>query len=303
MTDCHYNPYHIYSSAVRSTAIEQCVSGHFTSEIDLNLIVAKNSRLEIFLVTPEGLSQMEEVKIYGKIAVMLLFRPQNSLKDSLFILTNRYNAMILESKFIDNELEIHTRAHGNVADRIGKISENGIIAVIDPYGRVICLRLCDGLLKIIQLDNNSNELKAVNMRIEETEIQDLNFLYGCINPTIILLHQDQLGRHIKTHEFCLKEKEFIKVPWKQDNIEREASIIIPVPEPLCGAVIIGQESILYHDDLSRNDMERIVKDLKSSLPSCHIGAGDGCLSKEDVPTEQITVDDIIKIVEDLTRLH
>ncbi len=36
-------------------------------------------------------------------------------------------------------------------------------------------------------------------------------------------------------------------PWKQDNIENEASLIIPVPEPICGAVIIGQESILYHN--------------------------------------------------------
>lgn len=24
-------------------------------------------------------------------------------------------------------------------------------------------------------------------------------------------------------------------------------MVIPVPEPLCGAIIIGQESILYHD--------------------------------------------------------
>lgn len=37
------------------------------------------------------------------------------------------------------------------------------------------------------------------------------------------------------------------MPWKQDNVEPDASIVIPVPEPLCGAIIIGQESILYHN--------------------------------------------------------
>lgn len=37
------------------------------------------------------------------------------------------------------------------------------------------------------------------------------------------------------------------MPWKQDNVETEASMVIPVPEPLCGAIVIGQESILYHD--------------------------------------------------------
>lgn len=39
----------------------------------------------------------------------------------------------------------------------------------------------------------------------------------------------------------------LQIPWKQDNVETEASMVIPVPEPLCGAIIIGQESILYHD--------------------------------------------------------
>lgn len=55
------------------------VTGNFTSETDLNLIVAKNSRLEIFLVTPEGLRAIKEVGIYGKIAVLKLFRPAVSI--------------------------------------------------------------------------------------------------------------------------------------------------------------------------------------------------------------------------------
>lgn len=53
-----------------------CFTGNFTSPNDLNLIVAKNTRLEIYLVTPEGLRPMKEVGLYGKVAVMKLFRPQ-----------------------------------------------------------------------------------------------------------------------------------------------------------------------------------------------------------------------------------
>lgn len=48
-------------------------------------------------------------------------------------------------------------------------------------------------------------------RMEELEVQDLDFLHGCANPTIILIHQDQNGRHVKTHEISLKDKEFVKV--------------------------------------------------------------------------------------------
>lgn len=49
--------------------------GNFTSPDDLNLIVAKNTRLEIYLVTPEGLKPMKEVGVYGKISVLKHFRP------------------------------------------------------------------------------------------------------------------------------------------------------------------------------------------------------------------------------------
>lgn len=47
--------------------------------------------------------------------------------------------------------------------------------------------------------------------MEELEVQDVGFLHGCQNPTIILVHQDLNGRHVKTHEISLKDKEFMKV--------------------------------------------------------------------------------------------
>lgn len=61
-------------------------------------------------------------------------------------------------------MEIITRTQGNVADKIGKPSETGIIAIIDPDCRVIGLRLYDGLLKIIPLEKDSSEIKAYNIR-------------------------------------------------------------------------------------------------------------------------------------------
>lgn len=49
--------------------------GNLTSPTDLNLLVAKVSRLEMYLVTPEGLRPMKEVGLYGRVAKMKLFRP------------------------------------------------------------------------------------------------------------------------------------------------------------------------------------------------------------------------------------
>jgi DNA damage-binding protein 1 len=49
--------------------------------------------------------------------------------------------------------------------------------------------------------------------MEELQVQDLEFLHGCPNPTIILIHQDLNGRHVKTHEISLRDKEFVKVTY------------------------------------------------------------------------------------------
>ncbi|XP_066157615.1 DNA damage-binding protein 1 [Euwallacea fornicatus] len=259
--------HHYIVTAHKPTAVTACITGNFTSPTDLNLIVAKSNRLDIYLVTPEGLRPIKEIGLYGKVAVMKLFRPQHEKKDLLFIITYRYNAMILECQNGDENLEIITKAHGNVADRIGKPSETGILAVIDPKARVIGLRLYDGLFKVIPLEKDNSELKATNFRMDELHVTDVEFLHGCANPTLILIHQDINGRHVKTHEISLREKEFVKVPWRQDNVEQEASIIIPVPSPLAGALIIGQESILYHDGISSLVVAPAV--IKQSTITCY----------------------------------
>ena len=42
----------------------------------------------------------------------------------------------------------------------------------------------------------------------------------------IIYIKDQHGRHVKTYEISLRDKEFQKGPWKQDNVETEACMLI-----------------------------------------------------------------------------
>ncbi|KAL3841910.1 hypothetical protein ACJMK2_019999 [Sinanodonta woodiana] len=238
--------YNYVVTAHKPTAVNACVTGNFTSPNDLNLVIAKNTRLEIYVVTPEGLRPVKEISIYGRIAVLKLFRPPGETKDLMFLLTAKYHAMILECEQDGENLEIITRAHGNVQDRIGRPSETGIIGIVDPLCRVIGLRLYDGLFKVIPLDRDNKELKAFNVRLEEVTVIDIQFLHGYSNPILIIIHQDQHGRHVKTYEVSLRDKELQRGPWKQDNVETEACMVIEVPEPFGGALIIGQESITYH---------------------------------------------------------
>jgi len=90
--------------------------GNFTSPTDLNLIIARNNQVEIDLVTPEGLRPLKEININGTIAVMRHFRPPDSNKDLLFILTRRYNVMILEARMVNDVITVVTKAHPGWAE-------------------------------------------------------------------------------------------------------------------------------------------------------------------------------------------
>ncbi|KAJ8627269.1 hypothetical protein MRB53_020576 [Persea americana] len=231
-------------TAHKPTSVTHSCVGNFTSPQELNLIIAKCTRIEIHLLTPQGLQPMLDVPIYGRIATLELFRPHGEAQDFLFIATERYKFCVLQWDAETSELI--TRAMGDVSDRIGRPTDNGQIGIIDPDCRLIGLHLYDGLFKVIPFDNKGQLKEAFNIRLEELQVLDIKFLYGCSKPTIVVLYQDNKdARHIKTYEVSLKDKDFVEGPWSQTNLDNGAGLLIPVPMPLGGVIIIGEETIVY----------------------------------------------------------
>ncbi|KAL9818275.1 putative transcription factor WD40-like family [Arabidopsis thaliana] len=231
-------------TAQKPTCVTHSCVGNFTSPQELNLIVAKSTRIEIHLLSPQGLQTILDVPLYGRIATMELFRPHGEAQDFLFVATERYKFCVLQWDYESSELI--TRAMGDVSDRIGRPTDNGQIGIIDPDCRVIGLHLYDGLFKVIPFDNKGQLKEAFNIRLEELQVLDIKFLYGCTKPTIAVLYQDNKdARHVKTYEVSLKDKNFVEGPWSQNNLDNGADLLIPVPSPLCGVLIIGEETIVY----------------------------------------------------------
>ncbi|KAJ4810268.1 DNA damage-binding protein 1 [Rhynchospora pubera] len=228
----------------KPTNVTHSCVGNFTAPNQLNLIIAKCTRIEIHLLTPHGLQPMLDVPIYGRIATLELFRPHNEAQDFLFIATQRYKFCVLQWDAESSDLI--TRAMGDVSDRIGRPTDNGQIGIIDPDCRLIGLHLYDGLFKVIPFDNKGQLKEAFNIRLEELQVLDIKFLYGCSKPTIGVLYQDNKdARHVKTYEVSLKDKDFVEGPWSQSNLDNGAGLLIPVPLPLGGVIIIGEETIVY----------------------------------------------------------
>ncbi|KAL2494428.1 DNA damage-binding protein 1a [Forsythia ovata] len=231
-------------TAHKPTNVTHSCVGNFTGPQELNLIIAKCTRIEIHLLMPQGLQPMLDLPIYGRIATLELFRPHGETQDLLFIATERYKFCVLQ--WDAEAAEVITRAMGDVSDRIGRPTDNGQIGIIDPDCRLIGLHLYDGLFKVIPFDNKGQLKEAFNIRLEELQVLDIKFLYGCPKPTIVVLYQDNKdARHVKTYEVSLKDKDFVEGPWSQNNLDNGADLLIPVPPPLCGVLIIGEETIVY----------------------------------------------------------
>uniref|UniRef100_A0A7N0V764 DNA damage-binding protein 1 n=1 Tax=Kalanchoe fedtschenkoi TaxID=63787 RepID=A0A7N0V764_KALFE len=231
-------------TAHKPTNVTHSCVGNFTGPQELNLIIAKCTRIEIHLLTPQGLQPVLDVPLYGRIATLELFRPRGETQDFLFIATERYKFCVLQ--WDAESSEVTTRAMGDVSDRIGRPTDNGQIGIIDPDCRLIGLHLYDGLFKVIPFDNRGQLKEAFNIRLEELQVLDVKFLFGCLKPTIVVLYQDNKdNRHVKTYEVILKDKDFVEGPWSQNNLDNGAEMLIPVPAPLCGVLIIGEETIVY----------------------------------------------------------
>lgn len=202
--------------------------------------------MEVYLLTPEGLRLLNEITIYGRITVMKSIRLPTEKKDYLFILTFKCNAMLLE---LDRnpetgEFRVITRAHGIISEKNLRPAESGTICAINENNRLIALRISDGILNVLKIDFEKNEIKSNNIRMEENTIVDFVFLECYDKPMICYIYQEDSNRHLKTCEIT-EDKELKNGPWYQENIEADSIFLIPVPRPHGGVIVIGQESITH----------------------------------------------------------
>lgn len=201
-----------------------------------------------------------DVPIYGRIAVLELFRPPTSSVDLLLLVTEKYQLCVLE--YANGELI--TRACGDVSDAVGRPADEGIRAVIDPDCRLIALHMYVSLLKVLANTlvhstptpraqvipvNDSGQLgEAFNLRLDDLTVLDLTFLHtpSARRPLLAVLSQDQKrAHHLRTYEVHILEKDLVDGPWHAERLDGEAHSLIPVPAPLGGAIVLGKSSVSF----------------------------------------------------------
>ncbi|KAK9905245.1 hypothetical protein M0R45_000357 [Rubus argutus] len=132
----------------------------------------KCTRIEILLLTHLGLQPVLDVPIYGRIATLKLFRPH--IRFSVYF--NREIQVLCLQWDVESQ-ELITKVMGDVSDHIGRPTDSG---------------------QVIPFDNKGQLKEAFIIRLEELQVLDITFLYGCSKPTIVVLYLDNKdARHLK----------------------------------------------------------------------------------------------------------
>lgn len=251
-------------TAHKPTVVTHAVVSSFTGPNDVNLITACSTRLEIHTLGQQGLQAVLDVPIYGHVSALQSFRPRDQPTDLLFVLTEKYKFFIIKYNAAKGRLE--TCSHGDVSDRIGRPAENGQVGLVDPACRCIALHLYDGILKIIPMDERTGACsEAFNVRLEELCVIDMVWLHphtggagpstsaaaggsgpGSGRPLLCVLYQEPKGaRNVKTYEVALGAKDIVEGPWQQPHVDSGAQQLVPVPSPLGGVLVLGENAVSY----------------------------------------------------------
>ncbi|KAI8467206.1 MAG: mono-functional DNA-alkylating methyl methanesulfonate N-term-domain-containing protein [Monoraphidium minutum] len=242
----HSSPtYNYVVTAQQATAVTHAVVGHFTGPGDVNLILGKSTHIEIITLAPEGLQATLDIPVYGRISALRLFKPQAAARELLFVLTEHCRFFVLQYDPATGAPV--TAASGDASDSIGRPVDNGQLGILDPECRAVGLHLYDGLLKVVPIDERGSlGSEMFNVRLEELGVIDMAFLAGCATPTVALLYEDaKHARHIKAYAVGLRSKDLEEAPLAHQNLDAGASMIIPVPAPLGGAIVVGEAVVTY----------------------------------------------------------
>ena len=71
---------------------------------------------------------------------------------------------------------------------------------------------------------------------------------------------------LKTTSISMREKELMKGPWEKVSVESQASLLHPMPLPIGGVVVLGEETLCYYNKEEKFSIDPPA--LKQGMVSC-----------------------------------
>ncbi|KAK3681472.1 hypothetical protein LTR37_020915 [Vermiconidia calcicola] len=264
----------------RASSVRHALKLSFLAPNSDDLILAKANRLEIYSPSPTDPSQLtlqHSKTLYGKIALLHKLRPAKSSTDHLFVGTDRYHYFTL-SWDAERKALVTEKKYEDIAEKSARDSQTGDRVLVDPTARFMTLECYEGVINVLPIahagkgkrkaaDDEIGELgDPIPVRIPELFIKSTGFLHKRqpgtkhVNPEIAILWEDtsQGKMRLKVRELeyspSLRPQEepgsaeLEKGREVQGEVEMGASMLIPLPPPMYGMLVVGETRVSYVDE-------------------------------------------------------
>lgn len=225
---------------------------------------------------PEGLVFQHAESIYGNITILQrIARPASSRTDHLLVAIDRFGYFTLSWNPSTRSLQT-IREYVDLADPSSRPAQFGDRCLVDPSGTYMTLEMYEGIITIIPIvkekerkgkrviTNNLDpsligELEdPVQARIEELMVKSSAFLDDGNDdkntpPRLAFLYEDTQNKvRLKVRglkwEPGLDMAELNSTDVATSDLDASANLLIPVPQPLGGLLVLAETTIWYIDE-------------------------------------------------------
>lgn len=206
-------------------------------------------------------------------------RPADSPTDHLFVASDNNYFTVSWDPVLNKVRNEQTAC--DVSDRFLRGARCGPLYLADPGGRLLGLHIYQGTFLSIPLaqaskkgkqrkstkvdDGASRDLDTASpIRFSELDVLDMAFLYETEDPVLAILYNNTNPEELrmKTYEITQNGTAFSEWHMKATNLEAEPRIIIPVPGPIGGLLVLGTQMVYY---FSLEDVSPLSQALRQLL--------------------------------------
>ncbi|KAI5843023.1 mono-functional DNA-alkylating methyl methanesulfonate N-term-domain-containing protein [Morchella snyderi] len=264
------------ASIHKASSVRHAVKSNFISSAEQSLIVAKSSRIEIYSFEGDGLSLKSQFQVYGRITALLTLRPVDSPTDHLFVASDSSNYLTVSWDPVQKRVR-NEQAACDVSDKFLRNARCGPLYLADPAGRLLGLHIYQGTFISIPLAQspkimNKKQAKsnlvesfknfdtATPIRFSELDVVDMAFLHDTANPVLAILYNSaHPGEvHMKTYEITHNGTEFKEWHMKETSLKAEPTMLIPVPGPVGGLLVLGTQMFCYFNPENRTVQKHLL---------------------------------------------
>ncbi|KAI8090127.1 mono-functional DNA-alkylating methyl methanesulfonate N-term-domain-containing protein [Gilbertella persicaria] len=227
--------YHKYVvTAQKPTATQFAVKGSFISPFEINLILGKGTRIEVYTLTPDGLkSTIEFGQIVTEASGEIGFpgQPRKESLDTMLVIdpSCSYFATSLYESTVT--IVIPDASHQQNTAPIRKMTT----------------RAKEGKRRQTQDYVVQHPSDYINLSLSDKQIVSLAFLQDkTTEPTLLILYDDPLGRrYLQQFTVDIKDRQLLPGDILMDHFEPDANLLISMPATVGGVVLIAGKFIRY----------------------------------------------------------